>query len=86
MNNNSNFTYEIIEDVSEENLIKKLPKFDGCTLRVSKLNENISKTLSQSKSYFKTWSWLRQCRSSIILKKKNITLLITATANASGCC
>ena len=33
-------------------LIKKLPEFDGCTLRVSKLNENILKTLSKSKSYF----------------------------------
>ena len=40
---NSKYEYELITDVSEKNLIKKLPKFDGCTLRVSKLNENILK-------------------------------------------
>ena len=38
---NSNYDYEIIEDASEENLIKVLPNFDACTLRVSKLNEKI---------------------------------------------
>ena len=37
------YEYEIITDVSEDNLIKKLPEFDACTLRVSKLNENILK-------------------------------------------
>ena len=35
------YDYELITDISEENLIKKLPEFDACTLRVSKLNENI---------------------------------------------
>ena len=40
---NPEYEYELITDVSEENLIKKLPEFDGCTLRVSKLNENILK-------------------------------------------
>ena len=35
------YEYELISDVSEENLIKKLPDYDACTLRVSKLNENI---------------------------------------------
>ena len=37
------YEYELISDVSEENLINKLPDFDACTLRVSKLNENILK-------------------------------------------
>jgi len=37
------YDYELITDVSEENLIKKLPDFDACTLRVSKLNEKILK-------------------------------------------
>ena len=39
----SDYEYELITDVSENNLIKKLPDFDGCTLRVSKLNETILK-------------------------------------------
>ena len=38
---NPNYKIELIEDTSEENLIKKLPEFDACTLRVSKLNEKI---------------------------------------------
>ena len=40
---NQDYEYELITDVSEENLIKKLPEFDACTLRVSTLNENILK-------------------------------------------
>ena len=43
LNINKDFKYELITDVSEENLIKKLPEFDACTLRVSKLGENILK-------------------------------------------
>ena len=39
----SNYKYELISDFSENNLINKLPEFDGCTLRVSKLDENILK-------------------------------------------
>ena len=34
-----NFEYELISDVSEKNIIEKLPNFDACTLRVSKLDE-----------------------------------------------
>ena len=43
LKNNPDYEFEIITDVSEENLIKKLPEFDACTLRVSKLSENILK-------------------------------------------
>ena len=39
LKNNSAFEFELIEDVSEENLTKVLPNFDACTLRVSNLNE-----------------------------------------------
>jgi len=39
--NNPEFIYEIINDTSEENLIKVLPNFDGCSLRVSKLTSKI---------------------------------------------
>ena len=55
LNKSSDYEYELITDVSEENLIKRLPEFDGCTLRVSKLSENIlkhSKTLCKTESYF----------------------------------
>ena len=43
LDNHPDFEYELITDVSESNLIKKLPNFDACTLRVSKLDEKILK-------------------------------------------
>ena len=46
---NKDYEYELITDVSENNLIKRLPEFDACTLRVSKLNENILKHCSRLK-------------------------------------
>ena len=78
---NSNYEYELITDVSEENLIKKLPAFDGCTLRVSKLNESILKHCPNLKVISRHGVGYDNVDLSYI-KKKNISLLITATANA----
>jgi D-3-phosphoglycerate dehydrogenase len=77
----SDYEYELITDVSEENLIKKLPEFDGCTLRVSKLNENILKHCTKLKVISRHGVGYDNVDLSFI-KKKNISLLITATANA----
>ena len=38
LKNNSNFQFEIIENLSKENLIKKLPDYDAITLRATKLD------------------------------------------------
>ncbi len=78
---NSDYEYEIITDVSEENLIRKLPEFDGCTLRVSKLNENILKHCNNLKVISRHGVGYDNVDLPFI-KKKNITLLITANANA----
>ena len=78
---NSEYEYELITDVSEENLIKKLPNFDGCTLRVSKLNENILKHCPNLKVISRHGVGYDNIDLPFI-KKKNISLLITATANA----
>ena len=43
LEDNNQYKFELIKDPSEENLIKKLPEFDACTLRVSKLDEKILK-------------------------------------------
>ena len=40
---NNNFSYEIITDLSRENLLTKLPEFDGVTLRRGKLDGEILK-------------------------------------------
>lgn len=78
---NSDYEYELITDVSEDNLIKKLPDFDGCTLRVSKLNENILKHCPKLKVISRHGVGYDNVDLSYI-KKNNISLLITATANA----
>ena len=78
---NPNFEFEIINDVSKENLINELPKFDGLTLRVVKLGHDI---LSKCKK-LKVISRHGVGYDNIDLnhlKKNNITLLITATGNA----
>ena len=81
LENNSEYKYEIITNTSEENLIKKLPEFDGCTLRVSKLNENILKHCPKLKVISRHGVGYDNVDLSYV-KKKDITLLITATANA----
>jgi len=78
---NSNYKYELITDVSKQNLIKKLPEFDGCTLRVSKLDENILKHCPNLKVISRHGVGYDNVDLNYI-KAKNITLLITATANA----
>ena len=78
---NPKFEYEIIEDTSEQNLIEKLPKFDACTLRVSKLNENILKHCKKLKAISRHGVGYDNVDLSYI-KKNNISLLITASANA----
>ena len=78
---NPEYEYELITNVSEENLIKKLPEFDGCTLRVSKLNENILKHCPNLKVISRHGVGYDNVDLPF-LKKKNISLLITATANA----
>ena len=81
LKNNSEFEFEIIEDPSEENLIKVLPNFDACTLRVSKLNEKIMSNCKNLKVISRHGVGYDNVDLNYI-KKNNITLLITATANA----
>ena len=78
---NSDYEYELITNVSEENLIKKLPEFDGCTLRVTKLNENVLKHCPNLKVISRHGVGYDNVDLPYI-KKKKISLLITATANA----
>ena len=78
---NPNYEYEIITDVSDENLINKLPKFDACTLRVSRLDEKILKHCPKLKAISRHGVGFDNVDLDYI-KKNNISLLITATANA----
>ena len=76
-----NFEYEIINDISKENLIKQLPKFDGLTLRVAKLGSDILSKCNKLKVISRHGVGYDNIDLNH-LKKNNITLLITATGNA----
>tara|TARA_E500000178_G_C16878009_1_gene687605 strand:+ start:51 stop:1007 length:957 start_codon:yes stop_codon:yes gene_type:complete len=78
---NPNFQFEVIDNPSEENLIEKLPAFDACTLRVSKLDENILKHCPNLKVISRHGVGYDNVDLKS-LKKRNISLLITSTANA----
>ncbi len=78
---NPKYSYEMINDASPENLIKKLPNFDGCTLRVSKLNSNILKHCKKLKVISRHGVGYDNVDLDYI-KQNNINLLITAKANA----
>ena len=80
LKSNKNFDFEIIEDVSENNLIKQLPKFDGITLRVAKLGSNILSYCKKLKVISR--HGVGYDNVDINYLKNNIKLLITATANA----
>ena len=81
LKNNKNFDFEIIENISENNLIKQLPKFDGITLRVAKLGSNILSHCNKLKVISRHGVGYDNVDINY-LKKNNIKLLITATANA----
>ena len=76
-----NFEYEIIEDVSKNNLLKQLPKFDGLTLRVVNLGSEILSNCKKLKVISRHGVGYDNVDLNY-LKKNNITLLITATGNA----
>jgi D-3-phosphoglycerate dehydrogenase len=78
---NKNFEYEILDDVSEENLLKKIHLYDAVSLRVSKLSNNLLSKATKLKVISRHGVGYDNVDTSY-LKQNNITLLITATANA----
>ena len=81
INKHPNFEYEVIEDTSKKNLIKKLPLFDGLTLRVAKLDSEILQNCRKLKVISRHGVGYDNIDLNYI-KKNKITLLITANANA----
>jgi len=78
---NSDYEFDLITNTSEENLIKVLPNYDACTLRVSKLDSNILKHCKKLKVISRHGVGYDNVDLKYI-KDNNISLLITATANA----
>jgi len=78
LKNNPKFECEIIEDLSEKNLIKKLPNFDGITLRRGRVNSEILKNCKKLKVISRHGVGYDNVDIKI-LKDKKISLLVTGT-------
>jgi D-3-phosphoglycerate dehydrogenase len=81
LNNNSKFNYEIIDDLSKENLLRKIPEYDGITLRTTKIDNDILGAGKKLKVISRHGVGYDNVDTAY-LKQNNISLLITATANA----
>jgi len=83
LDSNKNFSYELITDISKENLLKTIPKFDGVTLRRGKLGSEI---LSKCKN-LKVISRHGVGYDNVdiqYLKENNITLLVTHNSTSTS--
>ena len=83
LKSNNNFSYEIITDLSKENLLTKLPEFDGVTLRRGKLDEEILKNCKKLKVIARHGVGYDNVDIAF-LKKKNITLLVTHNSTSTS--
>jgi len=83
LKSNSNFSYEIITDLSRENLLTKLSEFDGVTLRRGKLDEEILKNCKNLKVIARHGVGYDNVDIDF-LKKKNITLLVTHNSTSTS--
>ena len=81
LENNSNFQFEIIEDLSKENLTKKLPDFDAITLKTAKLDSEIINSCKKLKIISRHGVGIDNVDLNSV-KLNNITLTITTKANA----
>jgi|TARA_Y100001970_G_scaffold290084_1_gene422502 D-3-phosphoglycerate dehydrogenase len=78
---NPKFQCEIIEDLSKENLISKLPNFDGMTLRRGKIDAEILEKCKNLKVISRHGVGYDNVDINF-LKKNNIKLLVTATTTS----
>ena len=83
LENNKNFSYEVITDLSSKNLLAKLPEFDGVTLRRGKLDEEILKNCKKLKVIARHGVGYDNVDTSYI-KKNNISLLVTHNSTSTS--
>ena len=81
LKNNPKFKCEIIEDLSKENLISKLPNFDGITLRRGKIDAEILDKCKNLKVISRHGVGYDNIDIKI-LKEKKISLLVTGTTSS----
>jgi len=81
LKNNPKFECEIIEDLSKENLISKLPNFDGITLRRGKIDAEILGKCKNLRVISRHGVGYDNIDTKI-LKEKKISLLVTGTTTS----
>tara|TARA_Y100001970_G_scaffold261829_1_gene345336 strand:- start:346 stop:1305 length:960 start_codon:yes stop_codon:yes gene_type:complete len=81
LENQPDFDYEIIKNISKDNLIKRLPEFDAITLRNIPLGIDILPYCKKLKVVSRHGVGFDNVDTKF-LKENNIKLLITASANA----
>ena len=83
LKNNNKFTYEIITDLSKKNLISKISKFDGITLRRGKIDADIIDKASKLKVIARHGVGYDNVDITA-LKKKDIKLLVTHNTTSTS--
>ena len=83
LKNNKNFKFEIITDLSKNNLLKKLPTFDGITLRRGVLDQEILSKCKKLKVISRHGVGYDNVDTNF-LKKNNIKLLITDSSTSTS--
>ena len=81
LKNNPKFKCEIIDDLSKENLISKLPNFDGITLRTGKIDAEILEKCKNLKVISRHGVGYDNIDTKV-LKEKKISLLVTGTTTS----
>ena len=83
LDNKDNFKYEIITDLSTENLLKKLPEFDGITLRRGKIDSKILSNCKKLKVISRHGVGYDNVDVDYI-KQNNIKLLVTDSSTSTS--
>jgi len=78
---NSKFKYEIITDLSKNNLLKKLPEFDGITLRRGIITSELLSNCKKLKVISRHGVGYDNVDTNFI-KKNNIKLLVTSSSTS----
>ena len=81
LKNNSNFEYEVVDNVDTEFLKSKIKDCDGISIRTAKLSGDVIEAANNLKIISRHGVGYDNIDLEVS-KKKNITLAITATANA----
>ena len=83
LDSNKKFSYEIVTDLSKENLLKKLPEFDGITLRRGKVDSEILSNCRKLKVISRHGVGYDNVDIDYI-KKNNIKLLVTDSSTSTS--